>query len=432
MIGIQRSSLFFLSGLLLASGSTIYSNFAMDRLTWISGATRYLDMENRLQIAPKRALSSEDQKVLDTAWQFIARNTRPETGLVDSVSGFPSTTLWDQGSYLFALVGARQLDVIDPSEFESRVQSLLQSFAKLPLFEGKLPNKAYDTRTLEMVNYQNEVTTTGIGWSALDVCRMLMAFRALERIAPEYGPDIRDLLSDWDLDAMAQNGELLGTGILDGETDLRQEGRLGYEQYAARAAALWGLDVSQASSADRILEWVEVQDVALPTDRRDAARFEAISPILSEPYLLQAFELGFDREAEIFAERIYQAQENRYTATGILTAVSEDHINQDPYFLYSSVYADGEPWAVVTEAGGAFPELRTLSTKAAFGWDALYNTAYTDQLIEAVGSLGDPEQGWPAGLFERDQAVNDVYTLNTNAVIIEAIHFAVFGPMWKI
>ena len=427
-----RSSVLFVSGLVLAAVLAVI----------IDGGWRYqirsgqmmidLSEPGELTVQTKRELAPEDWAAAERAWRYIAANSRPETGFVDSVAGFPSTTLWDQGSYLLALVGAERLELIESDEFHARVGQMLTSFERLPLYDGKLPNKAYDTRSLAMVNYANEPVPEGIGWSALDIARMLMAFRALEKLNPDYGNRIRALLATWDLPAMAFQGELWGASREDGETQYLQEGRLGYEQYGARAAALWGMDVLQAVSSRRALDWVDVQGVEVPADVRRASIFHAITPILSEPYILQALELGLDSENRMMAERVYLAQEARYNDTGVLTMVSEDHINQAPHFLYSSVYANGEPWAVVTEQGTLHPDLRTLSVKASFAWDAIYNTAYTDRLREQINEIGDPAKGWPAGIYEADGSLNDIYTLNTNAIVLESIHYMAHGSLWAI
>jgi len=431
MAYIQRSSFIFLTGLLIASGTAIGTELMVGQNEINSRENLDYNSPELIPIVPQRELTASDNKALKVAWRYIEQNTRNETGLVDSVAGFPSTTMWDQGSYIFALIGAKKIGLISELEFASRIERLLSSLEVLPLFDGKLPNKAYDTRTLEMVNYQNEVSDEGIGWSALDICRTLMALKALEREAPAHSKSVRQIVRKWDFTNMATAGELWGAAIIDGEIKYLQEGRLGYEQYAARAAALWGLDVFEATSAKRSLDWVTVEGVELPTDTRVSQSFDAISPILSEPYLLQVFEMGWDRETHLFASHVFAAQENRYRSTGQFTAVSEDHINQDPFFLYSSVYSDGEEWAVVTEDGTSYTQFRTVSTKAAFGWDAVFNTNYTRDLVDHVAETANPDYGWAAGIFESDGELNSVYALNTNAVVIEAIHFKVLGPMWR-
>lgn len=427
-----RSSMMFGIGLCLAAGAALMVDGGLAYQLREGRQLIDLSEKTEMELKPPRALTQEDRAAAERAWRYIESNTRPETGWVDSVAGFPSSTLWDQGSYLLALVAAQRLGLIDQATFHGRVDNLLRGFERIPLFDGKLPNKVYNTQTLEMVDYANTPMPDGIGWSALDVARILLAFRALEKLSPDYGNRIRILLEGWDLNAMAFEGEMWGALREDGEVALRQEGRLGYEQYGARSAALWGMDVLQAVSSRRALEWVEVSGVEIPADIRRADVFRAITPILSEPYILQAIEMGLDSENRIMAERVYRAQEARYRQTGLLTAVSEDHINQAPFFLYSSVYSNGEPWAVVTEAGEFHPELRTISVKASFAWDALFDTAYTDTLRDRIEGIGDLEKGWPAGIYEADGAINDVYTLNTNAIVLEAVHYMAHGPLWNI
>lgn len=424
----QRSSLLFLAGLLLASVLAI-------RLDGAGQVRRGADMpglaetrqEMLVPLAP-RALTRADRQAARVAWRYIAANTRPETGFVDSVAGYPSTTLWDQGSYILALCAALRLELIDRAEFDDRIRAALASLARLPLFEGKLPNKAYHTVSLQMVDYDNTPVPGGIGWSALDLARMLAALHVLETRAPAHAPLVRGLLAGWDLQALSDKGELIGAERRGGTTRYLQEGRIGYEQYGARAAALWGLDTIAAISARRILALEQVSRTEVPTDLRRAASFRAITPVLSEPYILMGLELGLDSESRALAARVYRAQEARAAQTGIATMVSEDHVNQSPSFLYSSVYANGAPWAVVSEDGSRHDDLRTVSLKAAFAWDALFGRPYTAGVLSALTDLAS-DGGWYAGRFEITGEINDVLTLNTNAVILEAIHFKAHGPL---
>lgn len=427
----NRSSLIFIAGLLAAS---IFAISADGWTRLMLGANRPQNQNSAVAtVSPigPRELREDDRSAAAVAWRYFERNTQPATGLVDSVAGFPSATLWDQGSYVFALASAHRLELIGDAELTSRVELFLSSLADLPLYEGLLPNKAYNTRTLQMVDYNNAVSQNGVGWSALDIARLLAGFRVLERLHPEFGPRIRGILSRWQLDAMVQQGELIGASREGGTTVYTQEGRIGYEQYAARAAALWGLDVIRAISAERILQWEKVSKVQVPVDLRSHSTFRAITPTLSEPYFLQGLELGLDSEATYLAAQIYLAQEARFERQNVPTMVSEDHINQAPYFLYSSVHSNGQPWAVVSEDGTFYNDLRSLSTKAVFAWDALYGRAYTQNLRKSLTQL-ERENGWAAGIYESDKTVNDVVTLNTNAVVLEAVHYMAMGPLWQV
>lgn len=422
----NRASLAFLGGLAFAATMAISSDGWGRFMAQTSGVS--VSYGGAREVKPGRALSPTEWNSAATAWSYFEVHYRPATGMVDSVSGFSSGTLWDQGSYLFALMSAKGLSLIDEAVFVERTEALLSGLERLELFDELLPNKVYDTQSLQMVDYGNAAAETGVGWSALDITRMLMALRILEIRQPDFGPRIRRLLSTWSLNAMTNDGRLLGASVRNGVTQFTQEGRIGYEQYGARAAALWGLDVLDATSARTIMDWHVVSEVEVPIDRRLFETFGAITPTLSEPYFLQALELGLNAEAAELASRIYAAQEARFHLTGQLTMVSEDHIDQAPHFLYSSVYSNGEPWAVLTETGEIFDGLRTVSLKAAFAWDALYDTSYTDAVLETLSDLATPN-GWAAGRYEADGQPNSVVTLNTNAVVLEALHFVHKGPL---
>lgn len=423
-----RSSVIFLVGLFAAAAAAVSLDGAGALLS--SASRAQVDYETALQPASPAGLSEDDWHAARVAWRYFEQNYRPESGLVDSVAGFPSGTLWDQGSYLHALNAAAGIGLIPEEVFDTRVEALLTGLSRLELFEGILPNKVYHSQTLKMVDYQNNEAPEGVGWSALDIARMLLALRVLEHRHPQYGPRVREVISGWQLEAMASRGELLGATREDGVTEYLQEGRIGYEQYGARAAVLWGLDALEAVSAGRILRWEDVAGVDIAADRRTASAFKAVTPALSEPYFLHGLEMGLSGETRVLAGRIYQAQENRYRREGRLTMVSEDNIDQAPFFLYSSVFSNGTDWAVLNEDGKQFPDLRTVSLKAAYAWDALYSTEYTRTVRTSLSDL-ETSGGWAAGRYEATGEVNSALTLNTNAVVLEALHYRANGPLWS-
>ena len=54
-------------------------------------------------------------------------------------------------------------------------------------------------------------------------------------------------------------------------------------------------------------------------------------------------------------------QKRRHDSTGQLTAVTEDNIDKEPYFLYNTIYANGEKWATITDNNQPYPQLRSVS-----------------------------------------------------------------------
>lgn len=99
-------------------------------------------------------MTEEEYEWANTAWVYFENNYQENTGLVNSVDGYPSTTMWDTASYLMGLLAAEKLNIISKNKFELRMEKALNTLARLPLIDGKLPNKAYNTQTVEMVDYQ--------------------------------------------------------------------------------------------------------------------------------------------------------------------------------------------------------------------------------------------------------------------------------------
>ncbi|MHA6327060.1 DUF3131 domain-containing protein [Roseivivax sp. CAU 1753] len=370
----------------------------------------------------------EDLAHARIAWTYFENNTNPDTGLVNSADKYPSTTMWETGSYFVAVISADLLGLIDADEATVRLDRALETLATIRLFDDILPNKAYNVQSGELVDYTNKPVERGLGWSALDIARMVGAMSHAENNYPGLAPKVAAVMNHWDLDQMVDDGQLIGGNI--GEDGLRrdQEGRIGYGQYAAKAMMLYGFDMVHAYDAEAHLMVKEVEDQPIPVDDR---LHRNVTPAftVSEPYLFDGLEFGFDARSHRFATAIYRAQEARWRETGQLTAVSESHLDEAPYFIYSTIWGGGAPWAVMTFQGDRLDSKRTVTVKTAFAWDSLFGTEYTRELVDALAPLGDTERGWPEGLYEADGSINGSFTTNTNAVVLAALAFRVHGPL---
>jgi len=191
---------------------------------------------------------------------------------------------------------------------------------------------------------------------------------------------------------------------------------------------LYGYDVINAYDAEAHLMAQHVEGHAIPVDDR-LHRNTTPAFTVSEPYVFDGLEFGFDDRSHRFATTIYRAQETRWRETGQLTAVSESHLDEAPYFAYSTIWGGGAPWAVMTFSGDRIDSKRTVTVKTAFAWDALFGTQYTAELVTALAELGDPNRGWPEGIYEIDGSVNGSFTTNTNAVVLASLAFRGFGPL---
>ncbi|WP_224365512.1 DUF3131 domain-containing protein [Hyalangium versicolor] len=386
--------------------------------------------------APLRAtgvpLSDQERTWARIAWTYFENNYQAGTGLVNSVDGYPSTTLWDLGSYMMALLAAEDLGLVDEPQFDARMDKLLASLETLPLVNGQLPNKVYHTVTLAMVDYNNNASAQGVGWSALDVARFAMPATLITWRHPRYTPRVRSILLAWGLGEMAKDGQMMGShrSQESGALELRQEGRFGYEQYGAKSLFLLGLDVSRAVRYEVGVDVMKVGGQLIAYDSRLPEQNGGTqNAVLSEPYVLEGLEFGLNSITLPLARSVYHAQQGRFEDTGILTAVSEDNIDRPPYFVYNSVLNGRHEWAAFTPEGVDASAHRCLSLKAAFGWAYLFDSDYSHRLLQAVSSLNDPTKGWYSGRYEADGKVNTALTANTNALVLEALWYRAHGPL---
>lgn len=374
------------------------------------------------------ALTEKELQWAKNAWQYFETNYQESTGLINATDKFEVVSMWEVASYMMALVAAKKLELIDADLLHQRFTKVLNTLERLPLFFGRLPNKAYNSRNLMMVDYNDPLTNKPRGWSALDIARLLVPLYYIGWAYPEYAEQVRAIIKRWDLKSLTRKGYLQGASFEKSGIMLEQEGRIGYEEYAAKSLQLFGLDVVKAAQTDMYLEFKYISGSEVPTDIRSPKTHRAQNYTLTEPFILDAFEFGLDTNSTSLAYRVYKAQEGRFHETGIYTAVSEDNIDQAPFFVYNSVFAAGKEWHAVTQDGIDADDYKTLSTKAAIGLYILYNTDYTSELAKQVEFLSTPK-GWFAGIYEKGHNTNAVLTANTNAVILEALCFKKFGSL---
>ncbi|TAE26776.1 MAG: DUF3131 domain-containing protein [Candidatus Kapaibacterium sp.] len=416
-----------------SSDLTIAKNQRLLRGLTTSGNVFLVDTSKGIPAPPSSDLTPQEQEFARIAWRYFERNYQEQTGLVNSVDQYPASTMWDTGSYLMGVISAYKLGVIPEEVFQKRISTCLQALAGLPLYDKELPNKSYNTKTKQMANYDNTPSPRGIGWSAIDVGRLFVPMNILTWEYPEFAGQVRGVIKRFRFSHVVQGGIMFGAVVGDSNrTEYPQEGRIGYEEYAAKSYSIMGTDVFGALKYDDFLQYENIYGVQIPTDSRTPDRYKAFNYVVSEPYILDGLEYGFDNYSREFAYRVYRAQEERFNRTGILTAVSEDNIDTVPYFVYNTVFTAGKQWSCITDKGEDVSQFRSMSTKAVFGWYSLYQTPYTKKLLEKTISLYDPEKGWYSGLYEKTGKPNKAITCNTNAIILEALCYKKFGPHLKL
>lgn len=339
--------------------------------------------------------------------------------------------MWDTGSCLLAWTIAERLGLESQATVEPTLKKALNSLAEMPLLVTGLPNKAYHVQTLAMTGYDNKPKPLGIGWSVLDIARAMIGLKAVYDFMPALRPDVDRVMSRWKTSRLLRSGQLTGGRHVRGRVfEPVQEGRIGYEQYAALALMKLGFPAEPAYRSERNLRFVSIHDHQIPDDRRVMERFDAITVTTSDSYLLTAFELGLTDDMEAMTTAILAVQKERFERTGQLTALGEAHIDRKPYFVYNAIVANGRPWGVVNPAGKFFDELRFFNSHIAIGWHMFAPSHHTEKLLSAARGL-ESDQGWYAGRFETDWTINKARSANVNATVLEAVYYRYYGPILK-
>lgn len=387
-------------------------------------------------------LTEREMAMARAAWSYFEAGFQPETGLVNAVGSYPSTTLWDTASYVSALVAAYELGIIDKRDFDRRATLLIATLRNLDLYRGEAPNKVYNTKTGQKVNYANEPGE--VGFSVLDMGRMLVWLRILRERYPYLANGVDNVPLRWNFcNIVRDDGRLFGSVVSgDGDTRYVQEGRLGYEEYAAKGFALWGFDVAGALEPAP-LAYTTIHDIDIPYDGRDPRVFHNQNYVLTESYLLDGLEMGWDMPAADpagpgvasqgwraeFAHRIFLVQQRRFESTGIITARSEHQVEGQPYFVYDAIFADGYAWNTLDPSDVYQPDRAAVSAKAALGMWALWDVPYTQLLFDTVADLSEADGGFFEGLYENGNGVIPLQTANNNGIILAALLYKVQGPI---
>ena len=262
-----------------------------------------------------------------------------------------------------------------------------------------------------------------IGFSAIDLARLVQWLDIIQTRYPKHAAASKAVTARWQLKRLVANGQLMGTGIKNGKETWNQEGRLGYEQYAAYRLQKIGIVAPKALDTKTETQFVNIMGVEVPADKRTTYH----NYVTSEPYILDGLESGFQALPAEYAAKLLQAQQRRYQATNQLTAWSEDNLDREPWFVYNCIFVNGQPWKSIDSSGKDAFVYRGSSVKAAIGWNMLFQTPYTERLHKGTRWLADPNRGVFAGFYEETQEPNRALTVNTNGIVLEAILYRRVG-----
>ena len=385
------------------------------------GRRSVLQLQTAAPPLPPTATASEQRAFMlrsaRAGWNYVSREATP-MGFVGATKNYQFLTVWDMASGLAAAWSARELGFITSAQYRKSVDRTLTSIEKITLYDNAAFNRMYSAQTGAMVDSKAEPSTVGMGWSALDHGRLFVWLKLVGNDDPKFAPRAQAIVSRLDMSRLVKNGYMQGEEISakTGVHRAYQEGRVGYEQYAAEGFALWGSKVDSAVDFAINGKPVVVNGQTIITDSRGG------DVMTSEPFVMMGLELGWKNDTwRNLSLAVLAAQEARFKETGIVTMVSEDAIPVPPaYFYYYLLYHEGKPFVVTTVSGAtsdSFP--RWVSAKAAFGYHALAPSKYTWQALQAVKYGGSPS-GWTAGVFEGTKNSTRTFNLNTAAIVLES------------
>lgn len=362
-----------------------------------------------------RDLNREELLLAKKAQYYIERNWNKNTGLIDSVQGYHHATLWDIASGIGAVLALENLNLISSFDATSRLTKTLTTMVKMPLYNDELPNREYNTKTALPSGSLSKTASNGNGWSALDIGRLLIWLEITKQYKPELTPLITLITQKWQLSRAVNKQSLYGELKTKKSTSYRQEGRLGYLQYAAQGYQFSGFDVSVAFKSTNTAVIVQGSQFVY-IDQRNLPFFT------SDSYVLQAIELGSPEVWWNQLETVYQLHKKNYLETNVLRVFAEDSMNRKPWFSYNNINIYGKPWLSTNTRGKVITNPQLFSNKVAFAFSVLFSDSFSQQLADKVVANSLSQRSVPTGLY-KDNAINTAYNINTNSLILVALWF---------
>lgn len=386
-------------------------------------------------------LTALEKQWAQIAWRYFENNYNAETGFVNSTDRYPVVSMWHVADYVAALYCARELDLIENKDFDEKFSKLIHQLNSMSLAFDQLPNTLYNTRNGEMVNYANQKEE--MGWAIIDIGRLLFWLSVIKAEVPEFSEYIdRVVLRFSFCEAVDDDGRIYSAQKANDKLNTFLENAIGYTDYAQTGFRLWGISTKPWLKYDP-RNTVKIYDVEFEYDSDRIRSKGTYGALLSTPYFLSGIESNWkmparlgadDANGDYFqrtAEKVYQVQESRYRTEGISTARTDHQLGQPPFFLQDSIFGAGYPWSVLSDTGQNYPYLSLVSTRAVFGMWALWDTDYTDHLMEIIRELYDENRGWYEGRYEVSGDYERTITISTNVMILEALTFKTRGSLYE-
>ncbi|WP_446505037.1 DUF3131 domain-containing protein [Photobacterium sp. DNB23_23_1] len=384
--------------------------------TELEEALSKIKADSSIMAASPVELSRNEKLLAKKAYYYFEQNWNHETGLINSVQGYHHSTMWDVASGIAAILAAEGLELISSEEADSKLQKTLDTLLGLPLYRDALPNREYNTHTAKPSGQYSSSSSNGNGWSALDIGRLLIWLEITQRNKPKFEASVIRILEHWKLDKSVYQGTLYGELKTSNKKHYRQEGRLGYLQYAAYGFSLAGFNVSTAYEQQDI-EKVLVDGIPLLVDQRNLPYFT------TDPYVLAGIEIGAEGQWWNQLDALYQLQKNKSSQQKIPWIFAEDAMSRSPWFSYNNIFIYGSAWLSIAPGGKPVENPQIFSNKVAFGLSVLFNDDdFSHQLADKVINNSLTHRSIPTGIY-LNGGPNSAYNINTNSLILSALWY---------
>lgn len=366
-------------------------------------------------LPPPQELTFDEAIWARVAWQYYVNNTQPN-GLANARDGESWFSLWSTGSYLFAAIAAKQLNILTTDEFDERITAALLTLAQLPLNDQKLPAAYYHADSLQILGKADS--------SAIGMGRLFNALQTLLWRYPQHAAAVRDLFNQWNLSALIVN-----TTVRQGAAPLHHwalatdepRNSFGYRLYASHTLRLIdsaaGLAVTNSPAGQQM---IDIDGVMVP-DEGLRTPWGRQTSLISLPYLLTGLELGFEVQSAEITWRIMQIQQRRHSLRVSKPPIGTDYAEPAPD------YANAQTGRQLRQ-NSAPDQTQLTSTRTAFAWYALFRNDWSEALRQQVQPLQVPGKGWQRG-FNLNGSVNEIVDADTNAVVLESLAYIAKGQM---
>jgi hypothetical protein len=339
----------------------------------------------------------------EKAWQFYqpGKGVNSQTGLHSAGIDWPYFTEWDLGTYVQALLDAKDLGLLQDSGdwgFNSRMNKIFNFLETRPLTRDNEPYLIYDSR-----NGKNEGDSPSFD---IDEGKLYLALSHLKTIRPDLQQRIDSVVKT------RQNN----TSNIVPRPELYINANDAYCYYISFAFQAFGFD-GWADAPQKIISHLAAQPklngygVELPQGK-----------VCNEPILLTVFDVGSqDSNFTWLESQVYLAQKARYDSTGHFTAFSEGNTGlSDPGYVYEFVaHPDGSTFKVV-------PQITPIAyLKVAVAFDAIYSNDYTRKMVDYITkALPVSSNGFQEGVAEDGRVVSNIID-RTNGLVISAARYAI-------